>query len=66
MAPSVTPLRVFLAAAGIRQRQLAEMVGVHPNYLCAVVAGRREASLRLRRSIAMALDVDESHLFPDA
>jgi len=56
-------VKILRTASGLKQKTLAEMVGVRPHYLSLVESGRRDPSLTVVRSIAKALDVPVSYLF---
>lgn len=53
-------LRARRSALGIRQSELAEMVGVSANYISQFELGNREISGRLRLSIVRVLEELES------
>ena len=59
-------IRLLRTAAGMKQKELAEAVGIQPNSLSLIESGKRELSLGLLRSIAKALDVPISLIFWDA
>ena len=59
-------IRLLRTAAGIKQKELAETVGIQPNSLSLIESGRRGLSLTLLRLIAKALDVPVSLLFWDS
>lgn len=50
----------------MRQKDLAEKVGIQPHYLSLVEAGKREPSITVLRKIASVLDVPVSLLFWEA
>lgn len=50
-------IKVLRTASGMKQKELAERVGIRANYLSSIEADKREPSLNLLRSIAKALDV---------
>lgn len=50
-------IRVLRTAASMKQKILAEAVGIQPNSLSLIESGKREPSLGLLRSIAKELDV---------
>ena len=56
-------IRVLRIAAGMKQKVLASVVGIRPNSLSLIEAGKREPSLGLIRSISKALDVPTGLLF---
>lgn len=56
-------IKVLRTAAGFKQKDLAEKVGVKGNYLSMIEAGKRDPSINLLRSIAKTLDVPVSYLF---
>ena len=58
-------LRSGLLLRGVRQYQLARLVGITEPMLSMVIAGRRKASKPLRRKIAKALACDEGWLFQE-
>ena len=51
------PIAVFCRHRGMRQRQVAEKVGIHPTYLSQIVRGRRQGSTRTLAAIARVLNV---------
>jgi transcriptional regulator with XRE-family HTH domain len=59
-------IKILRAAMGLRQKDLAERVGIQPHYLSLVEAGKREPSLAVLRKIASELDVPVSLLFWEA
>ncbi len=52
------PIAVFCRHRGMRQRQVAEKVGIHPTYLSQIVRGRRQGSTKTLAAIARVLNVD--------
>jgi transcriptional regulator with XRE-family HTH domain len=50
-------LKLIRTARGVKQRELAEQVGVSPNFLSMLEADRREPSLQLLRKLANKLQV---------
>jgi transcriptional regulator with XRE-family HTH domain len=50
-------IKILRTAAGLRQTDLAERVGVTPSYLSLVESGRRSPSLRLLRRTSEALRI---------
>lgn len=52
------PIRVWREHRGLSQQQLAEEAGISKPYLSQLEAGRREASQRVIRRLAKALQVD--------
>ena len=56
-------VKILRTASGLKQKNLAEMVGVRPHYLSLVESGKREPSLNVVRSLAKALNVPVSYLF---
>ena len=56
-------VKILRTASGIKQKDLAEMVGVRPHYLSLVESGQRDPSLNVVRLIAKALNVPVSYLF---
>jgi transcriptional regulator with XRE-family HTH domain len=59
-------IKILRAAIGLRQKDLAERVGIQPHYLSLVEAGKREPSIAVLRKIASELDVPVSLLFWEA
>jgi transcriptional regulator with XRE-family HTH domain len=59
-------IKILRAALGLRQKDLAERVGIQPHYLSLVEAGKRQPSLAVLRKIASKLDVPVSLLFWEA
>ncbi|HRB15461.1 MAG TPA: helix-turn-helix transcriptional regulator [Nitrospira sp.] len=59
-------IKILRAAIGLRQKDLADKVGIQPHYLSLVEAGKREPSLAVLRKIANELDVPVSLLFWEA
>lgn len=56
-------VKILRTASGLRQKDLAERVGIKPHYLSLVESGKREPSLNVVRLIAKALNVPVSYLF---
>jgi transcriptional regulator with XRE-family HTH domain len=56
-------LKLQLWRAGIRQKLLAEMLGLDETLLSKVLNGHREANAELRTRIATVLGRDEKWLF---
>ena len=56
-------IKILRAAIGLKQKDLADKVGIQPHYLSLVEAGKREPSLAVLRKIANELDVPVSLLF---
>lgn len=56
-------IKILRIASGLKQKDLAEKVGVKPHYLSLVETGKRDPSLNIVRSIAEALNVPVSYLF---
>lgn len=56
-------IKVLRAASGISQKDLAERVGIKPNYLSLVESGKREPSVSVLRTISQELHVPMSFLF---
>ena len=56
-------VKILRTASGLRQKDLAERVGVKPHYLSLVESGKREPSLNVVRLLAKALNVPVSYLF---
>ena len=52
------PISVYCRHRGLRQRRLAELVGIHPNYLSQIVQGKRTGSVGTMMAIARELRVD--------
>ena len=59
-------IKILRAAIGLKQKDLADKVGIQPHYLSLVEAGKREPSLAVLRKIASELDVPLSLLFWEA
>lgn len=59
-------IKIFRAATGIRQKDLAKKVGIQPHYLSLIESGKREPSLQILRKIAKELDVPIGLLFWEA
>lgn len=59
-------IKILRTALGLRQKDLAERVGIQPHYLSLVEAGKREPSLAVLRKLASKLDVPMSLLFWEA
>lgn len=64
------PTRVILNAAAvwelldrldISQNQLARLAGISPSHLSYLMSGQRSPSPRVRRSLQLALGVDDFH-----
>ena len=58
------PIAVFRRHRGMRQRHLAEAVGINPVYLSQIERGKRNGSTRTLAAIAAALRVDLDDLLP--
>lgn len=56
-------IKILRTAIGLRQKDLADKVGIQPHYLSLVEAGKRQPSLAVLRKIANELDVPVSLLF---
>ena len=52
------PVAVFCRHRGMRQRHVAEKVGIHPTYLSQIVRGRRHGSTATLAAIARVLNVE--------
>lgn len=52
------PIAVFCRHRGMRQRHVAEKVGIHPTYLSQIVRGRRQGSTKTLAAIARVLNVE--------
>jgi transcriptional regulator with XRE-family HTH domain len=59
-------LKLQLWKSGMRQNQLAKLLGMDETVLSKVVNGFRHPSLQVRRRIADLLEVDEHWLFERA
>lgn len=59
-------IKILRAAIGLKQKDLAERVGIQPHYLSLVEAGKRDPSLAVLRKIAIELNVPVSLLFWEA
>jgi transcriptional regulator with XRE-family HTH domain len=59
-------LKLQLWKSGMRQNQLARLLGMDETVLSKVVNGFRRPSLQVRRRIAELLEVDEHWLFESA
>lgn len=59
-------IKIFRAAIGIRQKDLAKKVDIQPHYLSLIESGKREPSLQMLRRIAKELDVPIGLLFWEA
>lgn len=58
-----TAIKVVRTASGVRQRKLAEHLGVSANYISLVEANKREPSISLLRRLANELDVPVALFF---
>jgi transcriptional regulator with XRE-family HTH domain len=56
-------IKVMRTASGIKQKDIAREIGVTPNYVSLVEAGKREPSLAFLRQIAKAIGVPVGLLF---
>ena len=56
-------VKILRTASGLKQKNLAEMVGIRPHYLSLVESGKREPSLNVVRLLAKGLNVPVSYLF---
>lgn len=52
-------LAEYRKAQGLTQKQLADMVGIHPTTLSKIENGRIYYSERIERKIIAALDIDD-------
>lgn len=59
-------LFAYLDARGIRQTWLADKLGISPQYLTEIKAGRKPMPATMPALAAEALGVDIVDLFPDA
>lgn len=59
-------LKLQIWRSGIRQQQLAKMLGLHETVLSKIVNGSRAASPQMRNKIAAALNADPAWLFETA
>jgi transcriptional regulator with XRE-family HTH domain len=60
VAEAIRSLRV---SAGLKQRELAERVGVTASMLSYLEAGKREPTIQMLRDLARALEMPSSVLF---
>jgi transcriptional regulator with XRE-family HTH domain len=65
MNGSVSQLRVFRTAAGLSQKELAELAGVTAVTVCHVERGTTQPQRRTAEGIALALNVPAAILWPD-
>lgn len=65
-APFGSGLRIAREARGWSQRDLARESGVSQPHISGIEGGTREASTRVLRRLASALDVSISNLFEEA
>ena len=56
-------LKLKIYSTGLRQYQLAKMVGIDEAYLSRIINGVREPGQQVRAQIANALGCDEEWLF---
>lgn len=59
------PARLAANERGWSQIELARRVGISPEVLRHILAGRRPSWPKLRREIAELLEIDERELFPE-
>ncbi len=59
-------LKLQLWKSGMRQNQLAKLLGMDETVLSKIVNGFRHPSLQVRRRIADLLEIDEQWLFETA
>jgi transcriptional regulator with XRE-family HTH domain len=64
-ARPATALALYRHALGLRATDVAAVVGISSGHLSMVERGHRQPSRLLRKSLAMALGVDETELFPE-
>lgn len=57
--------RIFRAASGLNQDQLAERAGICPAYIGKIEAGRGNVTLTVLESLAAALGVAPAQLVSD-
>lgn len=58
-------LKLIRVLKGLKQKELAEKLGVSPNYLSLIENDRREPSLSFIKALSKGLDVPVSFLFLD-
>ena len=56
-------LKLFRVAAGLKQTELAERLGVKTNYVYMVESGRREPSLEYLTNFSKVVDIPMSVIF---
>lgn len=56
-------IKVLRDSAGLKQRELAELVGVSAPLLSLVEANKRDPTIQLLRDISRALDIPSAVLF---
>jgi transcriptional regulator with XRE-family HTH domain len=59
-------LKLQIWRSGIRQQQLAKMLGLHETVLSKIVNGSRVPSPQMKSKIAAALNADPAWLFENA
>lgn len=62
---SVLRLKEVLSEKGVTGKQLADMMGVTPQYISGIVRGANSASIEVLSTIAKHLEVPISSLFAD-
>ena len=64
--PAIPELAAELARQGMTHRHLAEAVGVGPQYVTRMIAGREPVSNPMRAAIPAALGMEAEELFDSA
>ncbi|MFA6661952.1 MAG: helix-turn-helix transcriptional regulator [Bacilli bacterium] len=57
-------LKLYITASGLKQKDIARAIGVHPSYLSEVISGRYEPSIKVVLLLLEILDIPPAKL-PD-
>lgn len=61
----ITPLKIAIDARGIKQRFLADRMGINFRYLSEIVRGRKVATPEQQTMLARILGTARQELFPE-
>ncbi|RLC80200.1 MAG: hypothetical protein DRJ03_22145 [Chloroflexi bacterium] len=53
----MTTLKRLRIQKGLSQRQLAELIGVHPSYISLIERGKRPGSIRVLKKLSLFFNV---------
>lgn len=63
-SPPPTPLRAWRNIHGLLQRELAELVGLHPATICRIERGQEKPARTTVLALSHVLGVEPDRLFP--